>query len=108
MKLDIKRPIMNLVAKSPFLVEEGSDRPMTIGLVIMQSLLGGLPDDDKLSADKKTTHFRLAMKIDTAMTSDEEEVDISAEELAEIKTRVGRMYPSHIAGQVCLIIEGEL
>jgi hypothetical protein len=73
----------------------------TVKTAILGSLMNPLPGDETMVADKKVALFKLALKVnDTAA-----DCQLTAEEVAMIKERVGKGYPPLIVGRVFQLLD---
>ncbi len=93
MKIDLKAPILDLagnVVGAP---------PLRLGDVVGVACLSPVEGDDKLSGQKKYDLFALAQKCAG------DSVDLSAEEIATLKERVGRVYAPLVVGRVFDLVD---
>jgi hypothetical protein len=67
-------------------------------LIVQRALLGSLPGDEKLEADEKVKHFNLAVD------SRQDEVDWSPENVAMVRSRVGKGFATAIVGPVFALL----
>lgn len=82
------------------------DRPLDIRTVFVTALNSTSIDDhgrqEVVTAEQKSKIYRLS----TALYKDKE-MDISLDDRAFIKERVGKIYTPMVYGRVCEILEGE-
>jgi hypothetical protein len=97
MKIDLDALILDLHGKP---LPNGGDASMTLGETIATAMIAIAPDDQSLSGDEKMRMFRLAQ---LAVKGGAQ--DIKTEDLAMLKTRVGKMYGPLIVGRVYDLIE---
>lgn len=95
MKKDLNTVLLNAYGK-PF------EPSMTLDAVCFQALNAMLPDDEKLNPDDKLKIYRVGKKIAAGGI-----VDFSAEELALIKGRVGKMYGAMSVGAIYEILDAD-
>jgi len=74
--------------------------PMTVRLAATRALTAVYRDEQNLAGDEKVTRFHLALKI-----VDEDESDLTAEDIVEIKKMVGKMYGPVVVGRVWSIVD---
>lgn len=92
MKIDVTPVITDLEGK-PI---EG----VTLRKVICDSLLLPLEGDEKLSGEKKAQMYALAVK-----THNEDQPDFRAEDIAEIKARIGKRFAPLVVGRAYALLD---
>jgi hypothetical protein len=76
---------------------------MTAGMVLSQAALQvGVAGDDKMTGEEKVRLFNLAMTVAGAKNG---EIDLPVEDVAYIKTRIGKMFPPLIVGRMEQILK---
>jgi hypothetical protein len=96
MIVNFNEPITNLNGET--LEDEGGE--ITLGRVASNALLASFPDEKDVSGETKAKRFKIAMK------AQEGQVDVSVEDVAEIKKLVGKAYGPLVVGRVYDILEG--
>jgi len=76
-------------------------RPLTLKDACINALLSTPQDERNLTGVKKFIRYSLATKI-----SNDENVELTNEEIVEIKALVGKMYATVVVGRVYEILEG--
>lgn len=99
MKINLNTPLIHFDGK-PIENQNGS---MTAATAIIDALMGMYKDEDNLPAMKKVMRHTLAVKIYEA--KEKPPVEVSIEELSEIKTLVGKFYGPAVVGPVYKILE---
>ena len=104
MKIDFDTPILDLTG-TPLMEKtlvngEPKDVPITIGSITAGSLLTPLPADQNMSGKDKADLFNLALRVYKGV------VDLSIEDVAKIKDRVGKTHNNLAVGRVWQILEG--
>lgn len=101
MKLNINNELQDIYGNTLTLPEsEGQAKPMALGFVIQNALLGVFPEDQNMDGSKKLLLYTLATK-----TLDENS-DYTVEELSLIKDRVGRAFGPTVVGPVWGMLDG--
>lgn len=95
MKIDLSYPILDLNG-SPLL--EGFD----VRTACVQALTSALPSDERSTGDQKVKLFSLAVKL-TSTQGDE--VDLTAEEISQIKSRSGQLFTPLVVGRLWSILD---
>jgi len=80
--------------------EEGNVVVLTLGRACINALLTELRDENQTGA-QKFDRFKLAMQI-----ANEPDKDVTAEDIALIKKRVGNNYVAYVVGTIWTILEG--
>lgn len=93
MKVNVTQPITDLDGKP--LSEDA-----TLRRTCLQVLMNALDGDEKMPGDEKAKLFALGLKI-----HDEDEPDLTVDEWAKIKNRIGRGYGPAIVGRAYAMIE---
>ena len=96
MKRNLETPLLN-VANEPF------EPPVVLGFVCSNAATGMLPGDDGLAIATKIALYSLAKKLVAGGV-----VDLSAEEIAMLKERIGRMFSIQIIGRAFEHLEADL
>ena len=92
MKIDFSKQLVNLSGEP--LRDESSDRPVTLGYVIVNDLLSDDPKNP-LEGTEKLERYELAKAVHKG-----EKDDLSAEEIVLIKQLVGKLLSTMVVGQV--------
>lgn len=79
--------------------------PLLASNLIVTALLYTFPDEANLSADDKTNRYKLAKRVQDAVTA-QEEVDMSLEDIILVKTLCGKMWAPIVVGQLVITLEG--
>lgn len=74
--------------------------PMTVRLAATRALSITLKGEENLPGDKKVDQFHLALKI-----TDEDVPDLTVENIALIKERIGKMYSQVVVGRAWEILD---
>lgn len=93
MKIDFSKPITDLDGKP---VED-----LTLRVVALNALMAMLPDEQNLPGDQKVARFALAMRVNAGG-----EVDVSPEDIALMKTLIGKTYGALAVGRAYEILNG--
>lgn len=101
MEIKINEPILDLGGKE--IKEDGIDRVLTTGTVMINSLVASY-SEEKADGQEKLKRFQMAMKIQEA-TGDT--ISFKSEEVTKIKELVGKAYNTVIVGRLYSSIEGE-
>lgn len=80
--------------------EKDERLPLTLATVCCNSLLGTYRDEPNLQGTEKMKRFSLAMKINAAPG-----VSLTAEDVTELKTLIGKAYVALIVGQAWLMLD---
>ena len=96
--IDFTQPLIGFDNKP--LILPNATRPMTLGEAVVNALLTSTPDDQKLSGVEKYKLDALARKVYAA-----KDVELSVEELATIKDRVGKVSTPILVGAVWRILD---
>lgn len=100
MKIDMSKLILNLEG-TPFMeqLDKGS-RPMTLRSVCVAALTMPHRSDENLSAAQKLDRFQLALLINEA-----HEIDLRAEQIAQIKELISRTFSIVIFGRASALLD---
>ncbi len=79
---------------------------ITLGLIFKAALLNLNEDEQKMSGVKRHERYTIATKI-TKAENDDEDADLTVEEVATIKKTIGKKYQPIIVGQIWNILEGK-
>ena len=99
MKLDLDAVIKDIDEK-PIKKDKDEKTELTLKDVCINSLLAMLETDKGSDGTKKVSLFSLAMKLQGG------DGDVTVEEMATIKERIGKMYMTVIVGRAYALIEG--
>lgn len=99
MKVNLNQEIKNLEGET---IVAQDKTPLTLKFVITNSLLITHPQEKDLDGNTKMKRYNLAHKIHKA-----NEIDLSSEEIVEIKTMIGKVYNTLVYGYVNDILEGK-
>ncbi len=80
---------------------QGKTRDLTLGRLCINALLSEFPNEQQSGA-QKFDRFKLAMRIG----NEEDPIEITAEDIALIKERVGKAYSAYAVGTVWTVLEG--
>jgi len=97
MKLLKNTPIVDL--KNNPIIDDLNDI-LTIETICLNTLLAPLKGDENRDGAFKANMFKIATKI-----SSSEEVDLTAEEVSLLKSRIGLAYPALIVGRAWEILD---
>lgn len=100
MKRDFSQELVGLGGQK--LVEANGDeqRPMTLGTVSVNALMGQFADEQGLSGEEKFRRYQLAERITAAGVQ-----EVSAEEVALIKRLIGKAYGPILVGPAYIALE---
>lgn len=98
MKTNVLQPLFDIEGK----VMRDGDKDVTFRAVAVAALNTPLREDEALSGQAKADLFFLAQKV-----HNEGEPDLSTEERAQIKERVGRAFQQTIVGPFYAMIENK-
>lgn len=98
MKINVLQPL-NDYEGSPLMENK---KPVLLRSVIISALNYTQKDGKQPTADEKMELYQLSVKVWTM-----DEVELSAEQIAKIKTNTAEMFAPLVAGQACLILEGK-
>lgn len=103
MQFDMTQPI-RLLDGSPAMQKRGDVmEPVTLRSVIQEALLITLAGDDKLAGAAKAKHFQLALRVQASDT-----VDLSVEDRAMLKDRIGRAFPPLTVGRAYEMLDPQI
>ena len=103
MRVNVEAAITDLNGETvqASVVTPGADGPLTLGRVSVHALLVERPME-KTSGEEKLQRFRIAARVHGGG-----EVDLTAEEIALIKARIGSVFLPLIVGRAYALLEGE-
>jgi hypothetical protein len=78
-----------------------SGQPATLKGIAIDALMASYQGEDKLSGEEKMNRFLLAEKIHKG------EFDLTVEEIAMLKTLIGKAFTPIVVGQAWRILEGK-
>lgn len=96
MKRNLDTPILKLDGA------EYADKP-TLKLICFTAIAEPLPGDEKLTPVDKLKLYALAQKLHAGGV-----VDLSAEEIAQLKDRIGRGYSALVVGRAFELLEQDM
>lgn len=99
MRRDFTLPICNLNGEP--INEDG--KPVTLCTVALSALLASFPDEQSLSGAEKVNRMQLALKINKRPR----EVDLTVEQLALLKTLIGKGFGPLAVGRAYELLEAE-
>ena len=99
MKLELDAVIKN-IDETPIKVDTDKEKILTLKDVCINSLLAMFDEEKHDDGTKKVSRFTLAMKLQGG------DGDVTVEEMATIKERIGKMYMTVIVGRAYALIEG--
>lgn len=97
MKLKIDEAIKTLDGKP---IKEGKD-VITVKDILMQACTANLQTDAQMEGTKKFELYQLAMKVNAS----KKDIDLTIEEIATLKDRVGKGFNVLVVGQVWSALE---
>lgn len=89
---------------------DGEKKPVTLGKLCIDALLANFPDEGMapgtraISGEEKVKRYNLATKVHTS-TEANQAVLVSIEEVAQVKTLVGKMYGPNVVGPAWQLLE---
>ena len=99
MILELNKRVTDVVSGKTIQTEE--DKDADLRYVIVNALVGTIKGDENLDGKKKFELWELAGKINDTKV----DVELTTEEVAKIKERVGKFYPIAIVGSAYNLIE---
>lgn len=100
MKIDFDFQPIDLITDEP-IRDADSGKPVTLATIAVQALMMQTADDKDQSADEKINAYVLGARIKGGG-----EVDITAEDAALLKKRIGKLYGPLIVGQCLPVLDG--
>lgn len=100
MKIKLESIIKDLDDKPVLKNKDESGEPMTLKDVILTALMTPLEQDKELDGNQKAGLFSLALSIKTGAD------ELTAEDIALVKSRIGKLYTQIIVGRAFELIEG--
>ncbi len=97
MKINFLTPILDLKGKP---IPNG-ETALTLGDVVITAMFATTPDDQSAPAHKKVKQFKLALLAEAGG-----EAEISSEDAAFLKERIGKVYNALVVGRAFELIEG--
>lgn len=97
MKIKIDEAIKTLDGKP---IKEGKD-PVTVKDILLQACTAQLQEDAQMPGVKKFELYNLANKIN----GQKKDIELTVEEIATLKDRVGKAFNVLVVGQVWTILE---
>ncbi len=101
MKINMAQVFYDIYGKELTELENGEEKETTLGKVVCASLLNAYAGEENLSGDEKAKRYKLAVSI-----VDQDEVDLSIDEVKLIKDLVGKSPFPTIVGQAFEMLEG--
>lgn len=104
MKIDTNALILDLKGEP---LRDGSAKEgepvsdLTVGAVIVQTVLTPMKGDENLSGSDKVTYFKIAMRVSNA----DGEVEFTAAEVTKVLARIGKAWTPLVVGRVHEIFE---
>jgi hypothetical protein len=98
MKVDFDTVLRDLKGTA---IKDG-DGEFTLGAASATALLSPYPDEQNLDPKDKVRRYKLATKI-----ADGGEVDLSIEEIADLKKLIGKAFPPLVVGRAYEILDPE-
>lgn len=100
MQRDFSQELIGLGGQK--LVEANGDeqRPMTLGAVSVNALMGQFADEQAITGEEKFRRYQLAERVSDAGVQ-----DVSAEEIALIKRLIGKAYGPVLVGPAFKALE---
>ena len=103
MEIDFGRTLMSLTGEPLEVMEKDKKVPLTLGKASAEALLAPLEKDKLETGQKKYEKWKLAGKIIEAKTP----LDVTAEDVALLKDRIGLMYSAAVVGPAYEMLEGK-
>lgn len=100
MKIDFTQKLVNPFTKEPVWESEKKEKESTLSGVCSDALLTKLEGDERATGKDKMELFLLAQKIYNA-----KDADLTAEEVAKIKERVGKSFAAIMVGIVYPLLD---
>lgn len=102
MKIDFSQQLKDLDG-DVIIDDSKKDKPitLTLGKIAIGALTASYVDEPNLSGEDKLTRYQIAMKI-----KEGGEVDLTIEEISEVKKLIGKYGAVLIVGQAYQMIEG--
>ncbi len=97
MRIDFKRPLFDFAGE----VLRDGDKPLVLGVVAVNALMGIYPDEQNLEGAEKVRRYRLAISIHSADGA----LDVPAEDIAMCKKLIGKGFSTLVAGQAIPMLE---
>ena len=97
MRIDFTRPLFDFAGG---VLKEG-DKPLVLGVVAVNALMGVYPDEQNLEGSEKVRRYKLASSIYGA----DDPLDVPAEDIALCKKLIGRGFSTLVAGQAIPMLE---
>ena len=98
MKIDVMQSVRDYEGRP---VKDGADKNLSLRTVISASINASV-GDKPMTAEDKNKAFQISLKV-----WGDKVVDLTVDQLAFIKTKVGEVYNPLVYGRVCQIIEGD-
>jgi hypothetical protein len=100
MKIDFNRVLIDLTGEEISESAKEPDKKATLKFITMQALMNNVRGDESLSGHDKFKQYELAQKVNTGV------VELTAEEIALIKERIGLAFHTAIIGPAYQLLEG--
>jgi hypothetical protein len=97
MRIDFTRPLFDFSGE----VLRESDKPLVLGVITVNALMGIYPDEQNLDGREKVRRYRLA----TSIYSANGPLDLPAEDIAMCKQLIGKGFSTLVAGQAIPMLE---
>ncbi|MGA8772188.1 MAG: hypothetical protein WB610_17680 [Rhodomicrobium sp.] len=97
MRIDFTRPLFDFSGE----VLRDGDKPLVLGVVTVNALMGIYPDEQNLDGREKVRRYRLATSIYSANCP----LDLPAEDIAMCKQLIGKGFSTLVAGQAIPMLE---
>ena len=97
MRIDFTRPLFDFSSE----VLRDGDKPLVLGVVTINALMGIYPDEQNLDGREKVRRYRLA----TSIYSANGPLDLPAEDIAMCKQLIGKGFSTLVAGQAIPMLE---
>jgi hypothetical protein len=98
MKINVSQPLNSYEGKP--LVE--NEKPILLRSVIINALNYTTKDTKPTTAEEKMGLYELSVKV-----FNEDEIELSSEQISMIKKNMAEMFSPVITGQACMILEGK-
>jgi hypothetical protein len=81
---------------------QNGESTVTLGTVAVQALLSPFPNEQDISGEEKMKRYELALRV--RQTPEE---DFPVDEIAKIKTLIGKIYTPVVVGQAWKLLDGK-
>jgi len=99
MKIDFGQELLGIDGKP--IMDPQSQEAIRLNSVCINALMGQLEEDSKVAGEKKLARWTLACRVQNGKGP----IDMTAEEIADIKDRVGKAFAPVIVGPAFLALD---